>query len=162
MFYSVAACEALAFIHAALQGRCRQRQYHAMADEFSHDIVDARSLCRDLRDLFESLEPGQDDAANLEEVQRLCEMALLTIDDSFCQKQMREVERYASYLFSSIERPHWDRGATPGAVFLRELILRILAAFDRRLLHLETMRRFEAKMVLPQPRQVERRANVRT
>ena len=91
-------------------------------------IEDARSVCTDLRALFE--QPGGPDSP--QEVERLCEMAYLVIEDPRCRSQIRDVRRYAGFLLSGDHR-RWARGAISGPVFLCELILNLLRAIDVRL-----------------------------
>ena len=101
-------------------------------------IEDARSVCQDLRTLFE--EEGRSREETLEEVQRLCEIARLVMDDKRCQDEIGEVERYAGYLLSGDHR-RWARGSMPGVVFLRELIRDLLRAVDLRLASLAILQR---------------------
>ena len=91
-------------------------------------IADARSICHDLRLLFE--QPGGPDS--LDEVERLCEIAQLVMEDPHCRSEMRAVRRYAGCLLSGDHR-RWARGAIPGQIFLCELILGLLRAIDVRL-----------------------------
>ena len=91
-------------------------------------LEDARSVCADLRTLFE--QPGGPD--NPEEVERLCEIAHLVADDARCRRQVRDVRRYAGFLLSGDHR-RWARGTIPGPVFLCELVLELLRAIDVRL-----------------------------
>jgi hypothetical protein len=101
-------------------------------------IEDARSVCKDLRTLFE--DQSSRCGETLEEVQRLCEIERLVIDDPRCHDELQQVERYAQYLFSGDHR-RWARGPMPGEVFLRELILDLLRSVDIRLKSLATMQR---------------------
>ena len=91
-------------------------------------IEDARSVCADLRALFE--QPGGPD--DPEEVERLCEIAHLVVDDSLCDRHVRDIRRYAGFLMSGDHR-RWARGALRGPVLLRELVVRLLRAIDVRL-----------------------------
>ena len=101
-------------------------------------IEDARSVCQDLRTLFEE-ESGSSEET-LEEVQRLCEIEKLVLDEPRFHDEIRQVERYAGYLLSG-DHQRWTRGQVPGAVFLRELILDLLKAVDIRLASLAIMQR---------------------
>jgi hypothetical protein len=101
-------------------------------------IEDARSVCQDLRTLFED-ESGSPEE-KLEEVQRLCELERLIVDDPRHHDRIRQVERYARYLLSGDHR-RWARSAMPGAVFLRALILDLLDAVDIRLASLVVRQR---------------------
>jgi len=113
-------------------------------------IEDARSVCRDLRTLFEDESGSREE--KLEEVQRLCEIERLVVDDPRCHAELRQVERYARYLWSGDHR-RWARGAVSGAVFLRALILDLLRAVDIRLASLAVIRRamtarYDSRLVL--------------
>jgi hypothetical protein len=101
-------------------------------------IEDARSVCQDLRTLIED-ESGTLEET-LEEVQRLCEIEKLVIDDPRCHDELQQVERYSGYLFSG-DHQRWARGPMPGTVFLRELILDLLKSVDIRLASLAAMQR---------------------
>ena len=101
-------------------------------------IEDARSVCQDLRTLFEDESGSREET--LEEVERVCEIARLVIDDRRCRDEIGQVERYARYLLSGDHR-RWECGAKPGAVFLRELILELLRAVDIRLAGLAVVQR---------------------
>ena len=91
-------------------------------------IEDAKSVCSDLRALFER--PGGPDS--LEEVERLCEILHLMTEDPRCRHAIRNVQRYARSLLTGDHR-RWARGTTPGRVFLAELILSLLRVIDARL-----------------------------
>ena len=88
-------------------------------------IEDARSVCADLRTLFE--QPGGPES--LEEVERLCEIGHLVIEDPRCRGELEDVRRYARFLMLGDHR-RWARGSTSGRVHLRELILHLLRAVD--------------------------------
>jgi len=113
-------------------------------------IEDARSVCQDLRTLVED-ETGSCEE-KLEEIQRLCEIERLFVDDPRCHDELRQVERYARYLLSGDHR-RWARGAVSGAVFLRAVILDLLRAIDIRLASLAAiqramMARYDSQLVL--------------
>lgn len=92
------------------------------------DLQEARLLQRKLSELFHEAQPGNPDHESLKEVRRLCDRALLAVDDEFCQDQYCEVERHAANLFS------------PGGVmFQRRLILESLEAIDERLASLQVL-----------------------
>jgi hypothetical protein len=99
-------------------------------------IDDARSVCQDLRGLFE--QHGGPDSA--EEVERLCEIAQLVTEDLRCRNRIRTVQRYAGYLLSGDHR-RWARGTKSGRVFLCECVLNLLNAIDVRLESLVLKRR---------------------
>ena len=90
------------------------------------DLDEARFLQGKLRQLFDSAKPGAEDSNSLTEVLRLCDRALLTVDDDFCQQQLCEVERHAVKMFSA-----------SGVMFQRRLILDTLEAIGDRLANLE-------------------------
>ena len=91
-------------------------------------IEDARSVCADLRTLFE--QPNGPES--VEEIERLCEIGHLITEDFRCRAELGDVRRYARFLMLGDHR-RWARGSTPGRVHLRELILHLLRAIDVRL-----------------------------
>jgi hypothetical protein len=92
------------------------------------DLQEARLLQRKLCELLHEAQPGNPDTESLKEVRRLCDRALLAVDDEFCQDQLCEVERHAVSLFS------------PGGVmFQRRLILESLEAIHERLASLQVL-----------------------
>ena len=93
-------------------------------------IEDARSVCHDLRTLFE--QDSDFHEATLDEAERLCEIARLVIDDRRCLDEIAEVERYARRLLSD-DRWRSALDALPGADFQRRTILALLKAVDTRL-----------------------------
>jgi hypothetical protein len=97
------------------------------------DLDDARELYRELRDLFAAHVPGRADEYALEEARRLCTLASLALADAHYQRQLRQLERYASYFFSGDDRR-------------RSITLDLLAALGRRLENLE-VRRYASKVL---------------
>ena len=90
------------------------------------DLQEARLLQRKLRELFHDAQPGNPDTESLKEMRRLCDRALLAVDDEFCQDRLCDLERHAANLFS------------PGGVmFQRRLILESLDAIQERLANLQ-------------------------
>ena len=121
-------------------------------------IEDARCVCQDLRTLLEA-DNGLGEET-LEEVQRLCEIERLVIDDPRFHDELQQVERYARYLFSGDHR-RWARGPMPGEVFLRELLLDLVRSVDIRLASLAAMQRsvtvrHEAALARRRPRRETR------
>ena len=92
------------------------------------DLQEARLLQRKLRELFHDAQPGNPDTDSLKEMRRLCDRALLAVDDEFCQDRLCEVERHAASLFSPT-----------GVMFQRRLILESLDAIQERLANLQGM-----------------------
>ena len=92
------------------------------------DFEEARFLQGKLRQLFDSAKPGSEEPDSLTEVRRLCDRALLTTDDEFCQQQLCEVERHAAKMFSE-----------GGVMFQRRLILDTLEAIGDRLASLQAV-----------------------
>ena len=92
------------------------------------DLQEARLLERKLRELLNDAQPGNPDTESLKEMRRLCDRALLAVDDEFCQDQLCEVERHAVNLFSPA-----------GVMFQRRLILESLDAIEERLASLQAM-----------------------
>ena len=90
------------------------------------DLEEASFLQRKLSELFQSAQPGPFATESLKQVRRLCDRALLAIDDEYCQDQICEVERHAVKLFSA-----------SGVMFQRRLILESLEAIGDRLSSLQ-------------------------
>ena len=86
------------------------------------DLQEARLLQRKLRELFREAQPGNPDTESLKEMRRLCDRALLAVDDEFCQDRLCDLERHASNLLSPA-----------GVMFQRRLILESLDAIQERL-----------------------------
>jgi len=97
------------------------------------DLQEGRLLQRKLCELFDSAQPGTPDTESMQEVLRLCDRALLAVDDEFCQQQLCEVERHALKLFSP-----------SGVMIQRRLILDTLEAIGGRLASLQSMRGADA------------------
>jgi hypothetical protein len=98
------------------------------------EIAEARLLHRDLERLFA---PGKSDASTLEEVKRLCESGMQTIEDPYCQGVLRAIEQHAVHFFAAEDPGHPAERTALGRVYL--LILSLLAAFDARLEELEAL-----------------------
>ena len=94
------------------------------------DLEEARLLQSMLRQLFDSAQPGAAGAEYLREMLRLCDRALLAVNDEYCQDQICQVERYAVKLFSP-----------SGVMFQRRLILESLEAIGDRLVSLQVISR---------------------
>jgi hypothetical protein len=92
------------------------------------DLQEARLLQRKLRELFREAQPGNPDTESLKEMRRLCDRALVAVDDEFCQDQLCEVERHAANLLSPA-----------GVMFQRRLILESLDAIQERLASLQKL-----------------------
>lgn len=93
-------------------------------------IEDARSVCRDLSEIF--AQDGDFSEGTLEEVERLCEIARLFVGDLCCDRELHQVERYAGHLLAG-DTAQWAHGANPGDAYLRELIIELIKVVDRRL-----------------------------
>lgn len=94
------------------------------------DIEEARLLQRKLCAVLRVAEPGAPDPESFQEVLRLCDRALLAVDDEYCQQQLCEVERHAAKMFSA-----------SGVMFQRRLILDTLEAIGDRLASLYALGR---------------------
>jgi hypothetical protein len=102
------------------------------------DLAEARSLQWELKTVLDSAQPGKGAAYSLQEVRQLCDRALLAIADGPFQEKVCEIERYAADFLAAAKRA--GRGATPGAVVQRRMILSMLDAINDRLTNLETLR----------------------
>jgi len=100
------------------------------------DLENARLLYGQLREIFTSHAPGHANLSIFRQVQQLCDQAALASADPYCEKKMREAERYASDYLCEAGHRRWARGPTSGTVFLRRLIFRALEAYDTRLTNL--------------------------
>ena len=112
-------------------------------DRLNRDLDDAREVQRGLRDLLDTHGRRGADEYALEEVRRLCTLASITVADALYQKELHELERYATYLFSPDAKRR--RRVAGGSQRLRALTSELLNALGRRLDHLET-HRFVAKV----------------
>jgi hypothetical protein len=97
------------------------------------EIYRARSLHRQLKQLFKLQERGAATKETLQEIQRLCDGIVQAVADPFCHETIREVERLSDELFYLDKRSTWNRGTPPGAMLLRRLIHRVLDALDEKL-----------------------------
>ena len=104
------------------------------------DILSARMLHNEIRNLVKAQERGEATPTMREDIKVLCTSIIRAIHDPYCQEKMREVELRAGQLFVADERPPEGRSTQLGSMFLRQLILKSLDAFDERLKSLETTR----------------------
>ena len=108
--------------------------------DYSHrDILAARTLHNEIRNLVKAQERGDETETALQDIKVLCSCILQTIRDSYCQEKMCEVEIHSDELFAVDKRTLWGRSDTQP---LRRLILKSLEAFEDRLAFLETEREF--------------------
>src|SRR5688572_27290503 len=110
--------------------------------DYSHrDILAARTLHNEIRNLVKAQERGDENEAALQDIKVLCSCILQTIRDPYCQEKMCEVEIHSDELFAVDKRTRWGRSGTrPSSMFLRRLILKSLEAFEDRLAYLEIER----------------------
>ncbi len=113
---------------------------NAMPECSNRDIVAARTLHNEIKNLLKAHERGEGNEAMLRDIKVLCSIIIQTIRDPNCQEKMCEVEIHSDELFAVDERPRWGRSTQPGSMFLRRLIIKSLEAFDDRLKSLETAR----------------------
>ena len=108
--------------------------------DYSHrDILAARTLHNEIRNLVKAQERGDGDEASLQDIKVLCSCIIQTIHDPYCQERMCEVEIHSDELFAIDKRSRWGRSSTQlSSIFLRRLVLKSLEAFDDRLKSLET------------------------
>jgi hypothetical protein len=100
----------------------------------NRDVDRARALHREIKQIFE-LRPIREDARALEEVQRLCELAKATLDDSYCKDMMRALGACADCLSTA------DNAGAGEYASIQALIQSLLAVFEGRLQDLERNRR---------------------
>ena len=110
--------------------------------DYSHrDILAARTLHNEIRNLVKEQERGDTNEAALQDIKVLCSCIIQTIRDPYCQEKMCEVEIHSDELFAADKRSRWVRSSTqPSSMFLRRLILKALESFEDRLAYLETER----------------------
>jgi hypothetical protein len=113
----------------------------AMLDYSHRDIVAARTLHNEIRNVVKAHERGEANEAALTDIKVLCSCIIQTIRDPYCQEKMCEVEIHSDELFAVDKRPRSGRSSTqPSSMFLRRLIFKALEAFEDRLRCLETAR----------------------
>ena len=112
--------------------------------DYSHrDILAARTLHNEIRNLVKEQERGDTNEAALQDIKVLCSCIIQTIRDPYCQEKMCEVEIHSDELFAADKRSRGVRSsAQPSSMFLRRLIFKSLEAFEDRLAILETEREF--------------------
>ena len=120
-----------------------------MTDYSHRDILAARTLHNEIKNLVKAQERGDGNEAALQDIKVLCSCIIQTIRDPQCQQKMCEVEIHCDELFALDTRARWGSGgAQPSPIFLRRLIFKSLEAFEDRLAFLEiereSARAFEA------------------
>jgi hypothetical protein len=111
--------------------------------DYSHrDILAARTLHNEIRNLVKAHERGDGNEASLQDIKVLCSCIIQTIRDPYCQERLCEVEIHSDELFAVDNRTRWGRSSStqPNSMFLRRLIFKSLEAFEDRLAYLETER----------------------
>ena len=110
--------------------------------DYSHrDILAARTLHNEIKNLLKAQERGDENEAALQDIKVLCSCILQTIRDPYCQEKICEVEIHSDELFAVDTRTRWGRNGTqPSTMFLRRLVFKSLEAFEERLAYLETER----------------------
>ena len=63
------------------------------------DLEEARLLQRKLREVFNSEQPFAEES--MRAVTRICDRALVTVDDDYCQEMFCEVDRHAQKLYAT-------------------------------------------------------------
>ena len=110
--------------------------------DYSHrDILAARTLHNEIRNLVKEQERGDTNEAALQDIKVLCSCIIQTIRDPYCQEKICEVEIHSDELFAEDKRSLRGGNSTqPSSIFKRRLILKALEAFEDRLRTLETAR----------------------
>jgi hypothetical protein len=103
--------------------------------DYSHrDILAARTLHNEIKNVLKAHERGERSDAMLQDIKVFCSCIIQTIRDPYCQEKMCEVEIHSDELFAADKRSRWEHSSTqPGSMFLRRLILKALQAFEDRL-----------------------------
>ena len=112
----------------------------AMFEGSNRDIVAARTLHNEIKNLLKAQERGDGNDAMLREIKVLCSIIIQTIRDPYCQEKMCEVEIHSDELFAVDKPNRWGRSTQPSPIFLRRLISKSLEAFDDRLRAVEMLR----------------------
>ena len=112
--------------------------------DYSHrDILAARTLHNEIKNIVKAQERGDGNEAGLQDIKVLCSCIIQTIRDPYCQEKMCEVEIHSDELFAVGKQSRWGRSSTQtqsSSIFLRRLIFKALEAFEDRLAFLESER----------------------
>jgi hypothetical protein len=101
----------------------------------ARDLHDALSLQQDLLEVFASPQP-RPDAESLDEVRRICALALITIDDAQSHAYLDQLERHAESFFIADDRVDWAWHTAERFAKLRDLLLRLVRGLGLRLNYL--------------------------
>ena len=97
----------------------------------------ALAHCTRIRELV--LHRSWADPDALTEFRTLTASAARFADDPECAGMMRAADRYALDLFSRLAHENWATPQASGRDFLRQQILRLLEAFQDRMMHLDAV-----------------------
>lgn len=112
------------------------------------DLKRVRENYVTLRELVILHPGGWDDAASRSKIERLCNAAIVALDDPECRARLRAVVVQAGDVYSGSGHQKWDRGGMSGADYLRLQILIGLEAVNTRLFFIENAR---DRVHVPQP-----------
>src|SRR5574341_740732 len=99
---------------------------------------DALAHCGRIRQLIQHHNGGWADTEALTQFRIMSLAAARAADDPECAGMMRAADRYALDLFSVTAHESWATNEVSGADFLRTQILRVLDAFQDRVVHLQS------------------------
>jgi hypothetical protein len=116
------------------------------------DLKQVRETYITLRELVIQNPGGWDDVASRARVERLCDAAILSLDDKECRERLRAVWIQGADLYSRSGHLKWARTKMSGADYLRLQMLIALEAVNTRLFFLEAARdRARAALVQTHP-----------
>jgi hypothetical protein len=104
------------------------------------DIRQVRDCYSALRELVIQRNGGWDDAESRSKVARLCNAAVVALEDPECRERLLAVRSQAEDLFSPSGHLKWSRKQMSGADYLRLQILIHLEAVNTRLFMIEAQR----------------------
>jgi CheY-like chemotaxis protein len=104
------------------------------------DLDEARAVHGALLEVLAAHTGGKDNPAALGRVERLCDLAIRSVDDLECRVALRGIRSYASLLFSDDGHLGIDSGSISGLDFLRLRISNELSALRGRLSAIEAER----------------------
>src|SRR5262245_13635922 len=104
------------------------------------DLKRVREKYVTLRELVINHPGGRDDAAARVKIERLCNAAILALDDPECRARLRAIVVHASEAYSRNGHRKWDRSGMSGADYLRLQMLIGLEAVNTRPFFIENAR----------------------
>jgi hypothetical protein len=113
------------------------------------DLNEVRDCYARLRELVIHNAGGWEDVDSRAKVDRLCDAAIVALDDDECRERLGAVRTQARELFSREGHLKWSRRNMSGADYLRLQILIALEAVNTRLFFIDTLRARASQMPHP-------------